>query len=332
MAKKRKKKHHFFKYFFIFLTICLSLGLILYPFISNYLFENRADGIIDTIEQTAEVADKSEYEKQINDAIKYNDNLVNGHIQLKDPFIEDIIGEDTAEYNSVLNMTDDGVMGFVEIPCINVYLPVYHGTSVQVLEAGAGHLQGTSLPVGGPSTHSVITGHTGLSRAKLFTDLVAMEEGDIFFLNIMDRKLAYQVDKIVVVKPEELNDLDIEEGKDYCTLLTCTPYGVNTHRLLVRGSRVDYKEAVEKPEVFVKKKTESKWMEEYAKSIVIAASVFLVLMIILIIWRVHQSKKEKQRQKELRRKRAREAKEHARIDDNFKIGTSTRKKSSKKEP
>ena len=156
-------------------------------------------------------------------------------------------------------MTDDGVMGFIKIPCIDVSLPIYHGTSEAVLEIGAGHLQGTSLPIGGESTHSVITGHTGLSSAKLFTDLTELEEGDMFFLNVMGEKLAYKIDQITKVLPEEISNLKIENGKDYCTLVTCTPYGVNTHRLLVRGERTDYVEATEDQSNFEVKKTKSQW-------------------------------------------------------------------------
>ena len=160
-------------------------------------------------------------------------------------------------------------------------MPIYHGTSDSVLEKGVGHLQGTSLPVGGESTHTVLTGHTGLSNAKLFTDLTEVEEGDIFFLNVMGEKLAYKVDQIKVVLPSELNSLKVVPGEDYCTLVTCTPYGVNSHRLLVRGVRTDYKEAVESPETFESREVKSKWMDEYKKALLISIGCFCGGLIIL---------------------------------------------------
>lgn len=287
----------------VFLILCISLGLILYPFISNYLFENRADGIIDTVEQTAESADKNEYKEAIEAAEKYNKTLATGHVQLKDPFVEEELDEDAAEYNSLLNMTDEGVMGFIKIPCIDVSLPIYHGTSEATLAVGAGHLQGTSLPIGGESTHSVITGHTGLSSAKLFTDLTELEEGDMFFLHVMGETLAYQVDQISVVLPEEMDKLTIENGKDYCTLVTCTPYGVNTHRLLVRGSRTEYVEEAEEKAATEVKKTESKWMVEYTKSIIISSIALIIMLIALLIWRHFANKKQKRRRKKKKKKK-----------------------------
>ena len=304
VKKKHKKKHiNIGKIILIFITICISLGLILYPFISNYLFEHRTGGLVETIAKTADNADKDEYAEEIAAAETYNAVLSTGKIKLKDPFDETAQDEETQEYKSLLNMTDAGIMGFISIPCIDVSLPIYHGTSEATLERGAGHLQGTSLPIGGPGTHSVITGHTGLSSAKLFTDLIELEEGDMFFLNVMGLKLAYKVDQITKVLPSEIDSLTIENGMDYCTLVTCTPYGINTHRLLVRGVRTDYQEAIEEPSTFKEKKTQSKWQEEYAKSIIIAASAFLVMMALLLTFRYLTSKKEKQKRRKKKRKK-----------------------------
>lgn len=304
-VKKRHKKRHIniVKIIIVFITICISLGLILYPFISNYLFEHRTGGLVKTIEETADNADKDKYAEEIAAAEAYNATLATGKIKLKDPFDENAEDEDTQEYESLLNMTDAGIMGFISIPCIDVSLPIYHGTSEATLERGAGHLQGTSLPIGGPGTHSVITGHTGLSSAKLFTDLTELEEGDMFFLNVMGLKLAYKVDQITKVLPAEIDNLTIENGMDYCTLVTCTPYGINTHRLLVRGVRTDYQEAVEEPSTFEEKKTQSKWQEEYAKSIIIAASAFLAMMALLLTFRYLMNKREEKKRQKRRRKR-----------------------------
>lgn len=266
----------------MFLILSIAVGLTAYPYIANYIFENRADSIVNTLEQSSNNTDEAEREAAFAAAQQYNEKLVNGHVQLKDPFVEKTEEEDTAEYNSLLVMNDEGVMGFIEIPSIKCHLPIYHGTSEKVLEMGAGHLQGTSLPIGGESTHCVLTGHTGLSNAKLFTDLTALEDGDIFFLNVMGKKLAYKVNQIKVVLPSELDDLVVEREKDYCTLITCTPYGVNTHRLLVRGERTDYEDVVENPNTFRTKKVESEWMAEYQRALLISLACFVLGMVVLV--------------------------------------------------
>ena len=269
----------------VFLLFGIAIALTMYPFISNWLFENKTDSVADAVEQAAQEMDNSEQQAALEAAREYNQVLANGHVKLTDPFKEDTSQEDLAEYESMLNLMDDGVMGTVEIPVIDVSLPIYHGTSESVLEKGVGHLHGTSLPVGGESTHTVLTGHTGLSKAKLFTDLTEMEEGDIFFLHVMGENLAYEVDQIKVVLPSELDDLKIVPGEDYCTLVTCTPYGVNSHRLLVRGVRTDYQEAVENPETFEDKEVESKWMEEYKKALLISIGCFIGCLVVLGIVR-----------------------------------------------
>lgn len=269
------KKRDIGKKLLVFLLFGIALMLMMYPFIANYLFEHKTDSVVDSVQQTAEKLDDSEQKAEIEKAMRYNESLANGHVVLTDPFKEEKTEEDTAEYESLLNLTNDGVMGTVEIPLINVSLPIYHGTSDAILKKGAGHLQGTSLPVGGASTHTVITGHTGLSNAKLFTDLTKLDKGDIFFLEVMGEKLAYQVDQIKVVLPTEMDDLKIVPGEDYCTLLTCTPYGVNTHRLLVRGKRTDYQEAVDAAKSEKPKKAESKWMSEYKRALAISVAFFV---------------------------------------------------------
>ena len=280
------EKQNIIRGLLVFLLLILAVGLISYPFIANYIFENRADSIVSSVEEVADSIEDSEQEEAIQAAKEYNQVIASGRVQLTDPFIEFESDDDSDSYESLLCVTDDGVMGFVEIPLINLKLPIYHGTSDAVLEKGAGHLQGTSLPVGGENTHTVITGHTGLSNAKLFTDLIELEEGSIFFLNVMGEKLAYEVDQIKVVLPSEMSDLQIIPGEDYCTLLTCTPYGVNSHRLLVRGIRTDYQEAVENPETFEVKETESKWMSEYKDALVISMVCFAVGLVILFIYRL----------------------------------------------
>ena len=281
------------KLLLVVLLFLFSFGLILYPFIANYVFEHRTDSVVHAVEESAEKIDDSMRQSQLKLAEEYNEMLASGHVQLQDPFIEDSADDTVNAYESILCMTEDGVMGFVEIPSINVSLPIYHGTAEQTLEVGAGHLEGSSLPIGGMSTHSVITGHTGLSNAKLFTDLVALEENDIFYLHIYGEKLVYEVDQIKTVLPYELEDLAIVPGKDCCTLVTCTPYGVNTHRLLVRGQRTIDAENTEEEEVFRAKAVESKWMQEYKRDLCISFALFGAAMILFMIIRgIRKHRKE----------------------------------------
>lgn len=275
----------------VLLLFVVALVLTMYPFVSNYLFEHKTDSYVNAVEQAAQEIDDSEKQAALNAAREYNQVIASGHVQLTDPFIEEEQDEGLNEYEELLCMTDDGVMGSVEIPVIDVSLPIYHGTSEEVLQKGVGHLQGSSLPVGGESTHTVLTGHTGLSKAKLFTDLTEVKEGDIFFLDIFGEKLAYEVDQIKTVLPSELDDLRVEPGQDYCTLVTCTPYGVNSHRLLVRGVRTDYQEAVENPDTFREKEVESRWMEEYKKALLISVICFTVCLIVIrIVRRVRENR------------------------------------------
>lgn len=263
----------------------LAFALMTYPFISNYLFENRADSIVNTVEQAVQESGEAERKQKIEEAKDYNRVIAGGNIQLKDPFIEEQVKEEAGEYPSLLSMTDEGVMGSVEIPLIRLSLPIFHGTSEEVLKRGAGHLQGTSLPIGGESTHAVLTGHTGLSSAKLFTDLTELEEDDYFFLNMLGEKLAYRIDQIKVVRPNEWNDLRVESGKDYCTLVTCTPYGINTHRLLVRGVRTEDRRMADQPKNFQEREIESKWMAEYKFALLISVACFAAGFVIFIIIR-----------------------------------------------
>lgn len=267
------KKRSITKYLLVLLLFLISLVLILYPYIANYVFEHRTDSLVHTVEEAAVKIDDSKRQLELEKARQYNDVIASGHIQLQDPFVEEAT-EGSGQYASLLNMTEDGVMGFIKIPSIEVSLPIYHGTSKQTLEVGAGHLQGTSLPVGGQSTHSVITGHTGLSNAKLFTDLVELREGDIFTLNIFGEELVYEVDQIKTVWPYELEDLTIVPGEDYCTLVTCTPYGVNTHRLLVRGRRISDLQKEKNNEAIQVHAVESKWMQEYKRDVLFSLGIF----------------------------------------------------------
>ena len=276
------------------LFFILAIVLMSYPFISNYVFEHRADSLVSTVEKEMNDISDDQQATMIADAYAYNSVVSSGHVTLTDPFIADAVSdaESIGDYEDLLCLNDDGVMGSIEIPCIDVNLPIYHGTSDAVLRKGAGHLEGTSLPVGGESTHSVITGHSGLNNAKLFTDLESVIKGDCFFLHVAGETLAYQVDQVSVVLPDDMSKLQVVEGEDHCTLLTCTPYGINSHRLLVRGTRTDYEEAISNPESSKPKVIESKWMEEYQRALGISLSCLAVGVFILFL-ASHMSKHHK---------------------------------------
>lgn len=231
----------------VFIMFLAGLSLLLYPFVSNQWNTYRQSQLITSYEEAVaqlEETGRVDYEMQRTLAQNYNDSLV--PYILPDSFsTAEIPEEGSADYLSCLNLSGDGMMGYIQIPVINVRIPIYHTTSDEVLQKAAGHLAGSSLPVGGEGTHAVISAHRGLPSASLFTDLDKLEEGDYFFLNILDDTLCYEVDQISVVEPTDTAVLASVEGKDLVTLLTCTPYGVNSHRLLVRGHRVDYMEIEE---------------------------------------------------------------------------------------
>lgn len=257
--------------------------MLLYPWISNYLYENRADGEVSAYEEQVEKTDDSEKQEILKKAREYNNILTESKVQLTDPFDEGEAEESGLDYNNILNVNGDGMMGFIDIPKINVYLPVYHGTSKVVLESGIGHLEESSLPVGGENTHAVLSGHTGLSTKKLFTDLTEIKEDDLFFLHILGDVLAYKVISVDVVEPEDTTLLSIQKGKDLATLITCTPYGVNTHRLLVTGERTEYNEKVQEEADSEKAPTQSLWMKSYTKAITIGLCIVVGMIVFLLI-------------------------------------------------
>lgn len=229
--KKFLKKH----LIEMILSVILLVGLclLLYPTVSNWwnsLHQTQAiAGYTETIENTSQ----EELQAMLDAAHIYNESLR----KRDSSFI--LNDEEMAEYESLLNIGGSGVMGVIEIPAINVNLPIYHGTEEEVLQVGVGHIAGSSLPVGGTGTHCLLSGHRGLPSARLFTDLDRIIEGDIFTVTVLDNTITYEVDQIRIVLPAEVDELAIVDGKDYCTLITCTPYGVNTHRILIRGHRVD---------------------------------------------------------------------------------------------
>ena len=215
------------------LIFLLGLSLLLYPSFSDYWNSFHQSHAIASYAETLSVINSAEQDRIWEEARIYNETLVN---KANRWIVEE---EKLEEYNSLLNIAGNGIMGYVEIPTIAVELPIYHGVSDSVLQIALGHLEGSSLPVGGGGTHCAISGHRGLPSAKLFTNLDELAKGDVFLLHVMDEILTYEVDQIRIVEPADLSALEIEEGKDLCTLITCTPYGVNSHRLLVRGHRIE---------------------------------------------------------------------------------------------
>ena len=233
MNKKLKKQIPNLIFGIIFIVgICVFL----YPSVSNYINSKNQSKAIKNYDDALASLTEEDYTKYWQAAYDYNEALAQKRMNFT------LSDEELAEYNSILDPTGTGVIGTIEIENIGVNLPIYHGTEESVLQVGIGHLEGTSFPTGTASTHAVLSGHRGLPSAKLFTDLDQMIEGDTFLLHVMDKTFAYQVDQIKIVLPEETNDLAIQSDKEYVTLVTCTPYGVNTHRLLVRAKRVDYNE------------------------------------------------------------------------------------------
>lgn len=259
----------------------LIFGILLcsYPWISNYLYERSAGSKIQSYQKKVKSFTEHRKTQWLSLAQKYNQELSGSRVKLTDPFSERQASSGLS-YQKMLAMDASGIMGTVEIPCIRLELPIYHGTSQDVLEKGAGHLFGTSLPVGGKSTHSVITGHTGLGKARLFTDLTELKKGDLFYISVVSRNLAYRVDQISVVKPEDTGKLQIMDGEDYVTLMTCTPYGINSHRLLVRGSRTSYQKA--KKERILGRNQNSQWMRAYQKAWMIG------LLILAALWAIQR--------------------------------------------
>lgn len=217
----------------LIIILVTGVGLIAYPSVADYWNELHQAHAISGYAANLSHLKQDEYDRIIQDAEDYNQNMAATGIK------QSLSDEEEQEYESLLKTDGSGIMGYITIPKINVFLPIYHGIDDTILETSIGHLEGTSLPVGGAGSHCVLIGHRGMPSAKLFSDLDQMEEGDRFTLTVLNETLTYEVDQIHTVLPDDWSDLQIEEGKDYCTLLTCTPYGVNTHRLLVRGHRVE---------------------------------------------------------------------------------------------
>ena len=276
------------------LFILLGTIIFLYPTISNYLAEKNQVEIIREYEEMVVQINENQINQEMQKAQTYNENLSGEPVH--DPFVEGSGYALPENYTEVLNLAKDGVMAYIEIPKISVYLPIYHGTSNEVLEKGVGHIQSTSIPIGGISTHSVLTGHTGLPSAELFTRLDELVVGDIFYIHVLNEVLTYKIYETKVILPDEIDELQITSGRDLVTLVTCTPYGVNTHRLLVKAERTEYEEYVTDEKEINTDNSNSENKEEknyYIEGIKIGILIFIVIIIIMIIIFIIKKKKSK---------------------------------------
>ena len=219
--------------FCLTLVLLVGLSLILYPTVSDWWNSMHQTRVMTSYSEAVQSVDPAVYDEAWESARAYNQTLPGNELRFL------MTQEQRDVYNRELNPAGDGIMGIIEIPTLGIELPIYHSTTEAVLQVAIGHIEGTSLPTGGEGTHCALSGHRGLPRARLFTDLDKLIEGDVFLLHILNETLTYEVDRILIVGPRDLDALEIEEDKDYCTLVTCTPYGINTHRMLVRGSRIE---------------------------------------------------------------------------------------------
>jgi sortase A len=264
------------------LGFLVGVSVLLYPAFSNYWNSKTQSRAITNYESVLKRIEPEDYSHIFEAAYDYNRRLY----AIKSPLLYPELVEG---YYDTLNVTDYGMIGYLKIDRIGVELPIYHGTAPEVLSIGVGHLEGSSLPVGGESTHSVMSAHRGLPNAKLFTDLDRLELGDTFQIIVLDQVLTYQVDQIKIISPKEIDDLRIVEGKDYCTLFTCTPYGINTHRLLVRGVRIET--IFEKPAIYVS--NDAFRIEPLLVMPAVAAPMLFVFLIHLMVkYREPPKKKE----------------------------------------
>ena len=283
----------------IILILCVlaGVGILAYPFVSNMLHDRKQDEIITEYDEQMENLAEEEKEEMLAAARQYNEDLI-GNVVLSDPFDPEALERINEDYDELLNYDDDGIMGYVEIPRIDVYEAIYHGTSDEVLAKGIGHLANTSLPVGGDGTHSVLSGHTGLPEAELFSNLEEMVEGDVFYIHVLGETLAYEVDQIKVVEPSDTSDLQIEADHDYVTLVTCTPYGINSHRLLVRGTRIPYDASAKAAgEAQAQEGMSSEtWKEVYGKALL--TGCLIAVLVLLVSWLiVRKTKKNRKRRR-----------------------------------
>lgn len=264
------------------LAFVVGIGLIAYPTFSDWWNSFHQTRAIAGYTATVANMDREEFDRMWAEATAFNEYLA------KKPNRFNLTPEELATYNSILDVTGTGIMGYIDIPSIKISLPIYHGTDESILQIAIGHIAGTSFPIGGEGTHAAVSGHRGLPSAKLFTDIDKLQAGDKFLLQILDRTLTYEVDQIRIVLPQELQDLEIDPHEDYCTLITCTPYGVNTHRLLVRGHRVD-NDNTDATRITA----DAMRFEPIIVAPLVAAPILLILLIVLLVSTSNWNKRRK---------------------------------------
>lgn len=277
--RKNDKNKPWVSNLILILMFAFGLFLLIYPSFSNYYNQHYTSRAVATYRDKVKSLSPSKNKEIFEAAEAYNQSL------LSNPSRYQMSDEEREEYESLLDITGTGIMGYISIPDIDVKLPIYHGTDPAVLQIGAGHLEGSSLPVGGTGTHAVITGHRGLPRAKLFTDLPKLSEGSIFQITVLNKTLTYEVDQILTVLPDEVESLEIDPQQDYVTLVTCTPYGINSHRLLVRGHRIDNPESVVSAEA-----------GQIDKRIVAAYTCIPILLAVLVLLFIKGQRRRKAKQ------------------------------------
>lgn len=281
-------------------VVIIGILIMLYPVFISMINARKESRIIAEYSNKVNELRETNYDYLLEEARLYNQTLTNDNI------VDAFTGtkEENEEYEKLLNINNDGVIGYLKIPKINVNLPIYHGTSTKVLEKGIGHMNASSLPIGGEGTHSILSGHRGLPSSRLFSDLNQLEIGDMFYIHVLNQVLAYKVDQIKVVEPSNIEYLKMEEGHDYITLVTCTPYAINTHRLLVRGTRVEYNNEEEKS-IKVDKKLSASDLT------LIGGLITVVIIIIACLLIIKKIKNHKLTDEEIRRYKLKQEKKEA---------------------
>ena len=273
-------------YLAVSLLFLIGVGLVLYPVVSDWYIGRHQASVVASYDEEAARLSQEQIEIELARAHAYNESLL-GNVVLTDPFDAEGLAEQNTEYDDLLNINGDSVMGSIDIPRVDIYLPIYHTTDAEVLAKGAGHLKNSSLPVGGTGTHAIISGHTALPSAELFNNLSDVEKGDVFYIHVLNETLAYEVDQIKVVLPDNIEDLLIDRNEDYVTLVTCTPYGINSHRLLVRGRRIPYEEA-EAITPVQQVEEGFRYKSAYVAAGIVAAAILLAVILSSIIKRRKQ--------------------------------------------
>ena len=276
------------------LVFLLALGITLYPFVSNYLAEKYQSTAMAAYSDAISRMDDTTLMREREAAQQFNRSI--GVISMSGPDAISRLNAARDGYDDLLNVNDNGIMGYIRIPAIDVELPIYHGVENSTLEQGVGHLPGSSLPVGGESTHAVLAAHSGLASQRMFTDLEQLREGDRFYLSVLGETLAYEIDQMLVVEPDDAAALELQPGMDLVTLITCTPYGVNTHRLLVRGKRVPYEPAQEEVIEAEAVPEPSTWRRQYVKGLALGVGIMAGCSAAAVIgWRLYLAKHTRRR-------------------------------------